>query len=473
MGRWPAPWPTSVHLIGVGGVAMSSLAVLLARRGVSVTGSDRDVYPPASELLARAGIEPRTPYSPSNLPSRPDLVIVGNAVSPGNEELDAVLERDWPLASMAEVVERLLVPGRRPLVVAGTHGKTTTASLLAWLLHDGGRDPSFLVGGLPGNFDCGSRLGGGPDLVLEGDEYDTAFFDKGPKFLHYWPRIAVLGTVEFDHADIYRDADEVTRAFSWLVRLVPRDGTLVYDADDAAAARLAAAARCRRIAVGLAADADLSLADREDRSGGQRFTVLAGGKPAGAVRLALPGVHNAKNALAALAAARAAGLPLERALASLPRFRPPRRRMERVGEGRGVVVYDDFAHHPTAVRLTLEAARSLVPAGGRLVACLEPRSNTMVRAIVRAPLEDALSRADRVVLGPVDRPERFAPEERLDVASLAAGLRSRGVPADGPLPPERIADLLLGELAPGDRVVVMSNGGFGGLARRLVERLRG
>jgi UDP-N-acetylmuramate: L-alanyl-gamma-D-glutamyl-meso-diaminopimelate ligase len=473
MGRWPAPWPKSAYLIGIAGSAMSGLAALLQESGVRVSGSDAAIYPPASEVLAESGIDVRTPYDAANLPGDCELVIVGNAISRGHPELEAALASEVPLASMAEVIERLLVPGRRVSAVAGTHGKTTSASLLAHLHHAAGRDPSFLIGGRPGNFARGERLGRGEDLVLEADEYDTAFFDKGPKFLHYWPKVAILGPVEFDHADIYRDRVAVEFAFSLLVRLVPSTGTLVVHGDDECARRLASEARCRVVETGSAPTAELRIVEREDDESGQGFALARGGRISARVRLALPGLHNAQNAAAALAAAEAAGLPLDQAIPLVAGFLPPRRRLDvRARGGRGVL-YDDFAHHPTAVRHTLETLRTQVPRGGRLIACLEPRSNTMVRSFVRKPLEDALALADMVFVGEVDRPERFEDDERLDVHALVQSLVERGVEAAGPVSTERIIFALDGKTRAEDRIVVMSNGAFGGLPARLARALGG
>ncbi len=443
---------------------MSALATVFKEAGVSVRGSDRAVYPPVSDILRGAGIDVLTPFDEAHLNPAPELVVVGNAISRGNPELERALEAKLPLTSLAEAVEKLLVPGRRVSTVAGTHGKTTTTSLLLWLHHAAGRAPSFLVGGRPGNFDSGGRLGAGKDLVLEADEYDTAFWDKNPKFMHYWPEIAVLGPVEFDHADIYRDLEAVLQAFRWYVRLVPQGGTLVVDGDDPAALALAREARCRVVRIGLGADNDLRAEERVEDTLGQRFRVTRGGVEVGRATLALPGAHNARNALAALAAAEAAGLALAEAVPHLATFVPPRRRLERIAERGGVVVYDDFAHHPTAVRQTLATLRGLVPAGGRLIACLEPRSNTMVRAVVGEGLQDALAAADVVYLGTVDRPERFKDDERLDVGALAAALAARGVDAAGPLAPAEIATRVREAVRPGDRVVLMSNGAFGGLS---------
>ncbi len=473
MGRWPADWPRSIHFLGICGSAMSGLAILAARRGVAVRGSDGAAWPPASEALAEAGIEVRSPWDPANLDPAPDLVVVGNALSRGNVELERVLDEGWPLCSMPEFVERLLLPGRRGIAVAGTHGKTTTASLVAALLDLLGRDPSFVIGGRPGNFGAGARLGAGPDLVLEADEYDSAFFDKGPKFLHYWPRIAVLGPVEFDHADIYRDLADVERAFSLFLRLVPPSGTLVVHGDDPGARRIAGSARCRVVLAGEGETSAFRVVDREDDGTGQEFTLVVEGRDVGRARLPLPGAHNARNAAAALAAVAAAGVDPAEAVPLLARFVPPGRRLELLGERDAVVALDDFAHHPTAVAATLATLRGRVPAGGRLVACLEPRSNTMVRRLVQDSLADALAGADVVLLGPVDRPERFAPGERLDVAALAAALRGRGLVAEGPLPPGELFRRLREIARPGDVIVTMSNGAFGGLPGRIRAWLAG
>lgn len=469
MGRWPAPWPKDAYVIGIGGSAMSGLATLLSARGVRVSGSDSAVYPPASRTLEESGIDVGTPYDAARVPADAELVVVGNAISRGNPELERALDLGLPLASMAEVIERLLVPGRRVTTVAGTHGKTTTSSILAHLHHAAGRDPSFLVGGRPGNFSTGARAGEGPDLVLEADEYDTAFFDKGPKFLHYWPLIAVLGPVEFDHADIYADQAAVERAFALYLRLVPPSGTLVFHADDPVASRLARDARCRVVSAGLDETHDVSALARLDDESGQTFRVARSGRVVAEARLALPGAHNARNAIAALAAAEAAGLKLEEAAGHLAGFVPPRRRLQVIARGDKGIAYDDFAHHPTAIAATLATVREQVPPGGRLIACVEPRSNTMVRAFVADALFDALACADVVYLGQVDRPERFADHDRLDVEALVARLRSRAVAAEGPLDPATIASRVLATSRSADRVVVMSNGAFGGLPGLLEE----
>ncbi|GAB4368283.1 MAG: UDP-N-acetylmuramate:L-alanyl-gamma-D-glutamyl-me so-diaminopimelate ligase [Acidobacteriota bacterium] len=472
MGRWPASWPDRAWFLGIGGAAMSGLACLLAERGTEVAGSDGAVYPPASDVLAEAGIEVRTPFDAANVPTDGRLIVVGNAISRGNPELERALDLGLPLASMAELIERLLVPGRRVIAVAGTHGKTTTASLVVHLLAAAGRDPSFVIGGRPGGFPRGAHLGRGVDLVVEADEYDTAFFDKGPKMMHYWPRIAVLGPVEFDHADIYADQAAVERAFALFLRLVPAAGRIVAHADDPVARRLAGAASAPVTLAGDAPDAAFSAAVRDEDAGGQTFDLLVSGRAEAQVRCALPGAHNRHNVLAALAAVDAAGLPAGQAARHVATFRPPARRLTLIAAGARGTAWDDFAHHPTAIRATLETVRRAVPEGGRLVACVEPRSNTMVRAGTAPALFEALRAADVVYLGPVDRPERFTDDERLDVAALAARLRAEGIDAEGPLEAGEIAARIAAGGRAGDRIVVMSNGAFGGLPQRLAEVLR-
>lgn len=470
MGRWPATWPERVHLIGVGGVAMSGLAALLRQGGAQVSGSDRAVYPPASTMLAAAGIEVHSPFDACHLDPPADLVVVGNAISRGNPELEAALQRGLPIVSLPEVVERLLTPARRVSVVAGTHGKTTTSSILAWLHHAAGREPSFLIGGQPGNFALGAQLGRGIDLVLEGDEYDSAFFDKGPKFLHYWPQIAILGPVEFDHADIYADLDAVRRAFALLLRLLPADGKLIVH-DHPESLALAQRAPCPTVVCGDSQAATVGWVDRHDDERGQRFTLRVDGRELAEVRFALGGEHNARNGLAALAAAQAAGIDWERGAELLAGYRGPARRLQRLHAADGITLYDDFAHHPTAIDETLRTLRGQVAPGGRLVACVEPRSNTMVRPLFAAALERALRRADVVLLAPIDRPERFAPGEALDVAGLVRTLRGGSIDAHGPLHADQIADRVVEQARSGDTIVVMSNGSFDGLTARLVTRL--
>jgi len=364
-----------IHLLGISGTAMASLAGLLEERGFRVTGSDNDCYPPMSTLLAELGIEVRSPYAPANLPEGVDLVVVGNALSRGNPELEAVLERRLPYVSMPEVLKDLFLRGRTPVVVAGTHGKTTTSALAAWLLDSSGRAPGFLIGGVPSNFARSFRSGTGEAFVVEGDEYDTAFFDKGPKFLHYLPAVAIVGNVEFDHADIYRDAGEVEKAFRLLANLVPRNGLLVAGIESERARRVAEGAICPVESFAVEGEADWTAEVLERGATGTRFRLHRKGVAIAQASARLWGPAALRNALAAAAAAHFLGCSGSEIARGLSTFSGVKRRLEVLGVAGGVTVVDDFAHHPTAIRETLLAARGRFP-GARLLSVFEPRSFT-------------------------------------------------------------------------------------------------
>jgi UDP-N-acetylmuramate: L-alanyl-gamma-D-glutamyl-meso-diaminopimelate ligase len=456
-----------VHLIGIGGTAMAALAAMLQEQGLQVTGSDQGIYPPMSDFLARRGIPVRESYDARNIEDGVDLVVVGNAVSRGNPEVEAVLDRGMRYRSLPEMLRDWFIEEKRTLVVTGTHGKTTTASLLSWILYSAGRDPGFLIGGIPANFSEGFRWGRGEDVVLEGDEYDTAFFDKRPKFLHYLPRIVVLGAVEYDHADIYEDLSALLKSFRLLLRLIPRSGSLIVNSTDANAMGLAAEAPCPVVTCALEDPAAAwSACDIHTREGRTRFGVIHQGMDVSSCSWPLAGRHNVQNALLALAAAHAAGIQVEAALPALSTFRGVRRRLEYLGDYGGIQLYDDFAHHPTAIRATLVALRELYPAG-RIWAVLEPRSNTMCRNVFQTALPEALVPADRVVVGAVHRAERIPPAERLDAQGVVEGLRRDGCSAWHIQKVHEIAAFLAGHAGPGDIVCLMSNGGFGGLADKL------
>ncbi len=355
---------------------MASLAGLLRERGHEVTGSDQDVYPPMSTQLEALGIPLRSPYAAENVPPGADLVVIGNALSRGNPEVEAVLDRKQRMTSLPAVLAEEFIRGRTSLVVAGTHGKTTTASLLALILHQAGRDPSFLIGGLPVDFGRSFRLGGGPHFVAEGDEYDSAFFDKRPKFVHYLPDVAVIGNVEYDHADIYPDLAAVQTAFVRLLNVIPRRGLLVAGGESPPLREILSRAPCRVETFGIHGDADWRAVNVRPGPDAWRFSLEVRGRDRGEFALGLAGEHNVRNALAALAVAAEVGVPPEAARAALAGFRGVKRRLEVRGRARGVTVYDDFAHHPTAVRETLKALRATAGGGGRLVAVFEPRSYT-------------------------------------------------------------------------------------------------
>jgi UDP-N-acetylmuramate: L-alanyl-gamma-D-glutamyl-meso-diaminopimelate ligase len=466
-----------VHFIGIAGTGMGSLAGLLRRRGLEVTGSDAGVYPPMRTALEAWGIPVHEGFRPEHvLARRPDLVVIGNVIRSENPEARAARESGLPCMSFPEALYAHAIHGRHSIVVAGTHGKTTTTSLIATLLVEAGRDPSMLVGGIAANFDASFREGAGPDFVVEGDEYDTAFFDKSPKFVHYHADTAVLTSIEFDHADIYRDLAHVEEAFEKLVAQLPPEGTLVAALAHETVARVAGRARCRVVGYAASRDAPVHLAAGAVHATpeGTRFELLADGVPAGSAFLRLHGHIHVENALAALAVLEARGVPLERAAELLPRYRGVRRRQEVRGEARGVTVIDDFAHHPTAVRETLQAMRARYP-GRRLLAVFEPRSNTSRRAVFQRDYALALARADAVVVQVVaDAPIYSATgevRERLSAERLAADVAAAGVPALALPDVPAIVEHLASSCRPGDVVVAMSNGSFGGIWDALLARL--
>jgi UDP-N-acetylmuramate: L-alanyl-gamma-D-glutamyl-meso-diaminopimelate ligase len=451
---------------------MAALAAMLQELGIRVTGSDQAVYPPMSDFLAQRGIPVREGFGPRNLDPDVGLVVIGNAMSRGNPEVEAVLDSGVPYASMPEMVKWWFLQGKRCLVVTGTHGKTTTSALLAWILHCAGRDPGMLVGGIPADFGSGFRLGSGPDFVIEGDEYDTAFFDKRPKFVHYLPRIVTLGALEFDHADIYRDMGEIMGAFRGLMRILPRGGRLIIHEGDANARALAAEALCPVITCGLERDAQWRAEGIRVEHGRTLFRVIHEGEAAAECAWSLAGRHNVLNALLAMAAAHEAGVAVQEAAGAVGTFHGVRRRLERLGQAGGVTLYDDFAHHPTAIQASLEALRSHHPAA-RIWAVLEPRSNSLCRNVFQAALPRALEGADGVILASVHRAERLAPDQRLDPQAVVMDLRARGRQARYLPCLEELVSFLASQCAAGDVVCIMSNGGFGGIQGRLMEALGG
>ncbi len=461
-----------VHLSAIAGTAMASLAGLLKDEGHEVTGSDQDVYPPMSTQLEALGIPVRSPYAEANVPADADLVVIGNALSRGNPEVEVVLDRKQRMTSMPALLAEEVLRGHQCLVVAGTHGKTTTTSILAFLLDRAGLAPGFLVGGVPVDFGRSYQLGGGRPFVIEGDEYDCAFFDKRPKFVHYLPDVAVIGNVEYDHADIYPDLRAVQTAFVRLMLVIPRRGLLVAGVESAALREILPETRCPVETFGIGVEADWRADDVRPEPSGWQFRLTVQGRDEGEFRLRLPGEHNVRNAVAALAAARAAGLEPARARAILEAFGGVRRRLEKKGEARGVVVYDDFAHHPTAVRETLRALRAL-PARGRLVAVFEPRSYTSRTRVFREEFAEAFTRADRVIVAAAHLPGKVPEAQRLSEADLVQGINARGGEARFVASVDSIVALLRDELQAGDRVVVLSNGGFGGIHGKLLDALAG
>ncbi len=460
-----------IHLIGICGTAMASLAGMLQRRGFRVTGSDAAAYPPMSDFLAALDIPVAQPFGAHNLQPAPDLVVVGNAISRGNVELEHVLDQRTPFCSMPQILHDEFLRGKEVLVVAGTHGKTTTTSMLAWIFHTAGLQPSFLIGGIAENFGSSFQLGQGKHFILEGDEYDTAFFDKGPKFLHYFPDSVILTSVEFDHADIYKDLDAVETAFKRLVNLVPRRGRIIaFDAGDSLERSLARAF-CPVERYGSSAKASWRIADLHLEPGRTAWSVMRDGKPWAEFEYAVAGEYNVWNATAAAAMAAGCGIPKEEISAALKTFKSVKRRLEVRAKVNGITIIDDFAHHPTAIAGTLTALRSNYP-GARLWAILEPRSNTLRRNVLQNELAKSLALADEVVVANAFKSEAIPEGERLDLAALAAeilnhGRRARMVPTV-----EGIVQLVAPEMRPGDVVAILSNGGFGGIYEMLPERIK-
>jgi UDP-N-acetylmuramate: L-alanyl-gamma-D-glutamyl-meso-diaminopimelate ligase len=463
-----------VHVIGIGGSAMAPLAGMLREHGYRVTGSDSGVYPPASTLLEKLGVSFFHAFDAAHLQSQPDLVVVGNIIARGNPELEEVLDRRIPYRSMPEILEEVFLPGRHSIVVSGTHGKTTTTAMLAWIFHTAGKRPNFLVGGVAENFGKSYGLGGGEEFILEGDEYETAFWDRGPKFFHYHPDDLIITSLEFDHADIYRDFETYELEFRRLVNLVPRRGRVVIWGDTQesgpALRRAAEKAFCPVETYGFSAGNDWVASDLAVDGAGMKFGVLYKGKPFGDFALAASGRHNVLNAMAAIAVAYGRGICVDDLAKALTTFRSVKRRMDVKGEVRGVLVVDDFAHHPTAVRATIEAARARWP-NRRLWAILEPRSNSMRRKVFEETLPVALALADRVVLGGVFRAQQLGDENRLEPEAVAESVRALGKSARVFPSADVIADQISSEAEPGDVLLVMSNGSFDGLCEKLLVKL--
>jgi UDP-N-acetylmuramate: L-alanyl-gamma-D-glutamyl-meso-diaminopimelate ligase len=465
-----------IHLSGICGTAMASLAGLLQLRGHRITGSDKAAYPPMSDLLRSLGIPILEPYAESNLSPAPDLVVIGNALSRGNPEVERVLDERIPFTSMAALLREEFLVGRESLVVAGTHGKTTTTSMLAWIYQFASREnpalePSFLIGGVAENFGSSFQLRPTRTFIVEGDEYDTAFFDKGPKFLHYFPDALILTSVEFDHADIYPDLEAVKTAFKRLVNLVPRRGLIVaWDGSDNVT-ECAARALSRVERYGFTGEADWRIRNLRHESGLTRWEVWRGGALWAGFEMGLAGEHNALNATAAAALAAGQGIAKEAIQAALAGFKSVKRRLEVRAQVGGVTIIDDFAHHPTAIRETLRALRSVYPQS-RLWAVLEPRSNTLRRKVLESDLVASLRLADRVLLAGVYQQQRIPDAERLHPEDVVQALNAHGTEAELCADVEAIVNRIAPQLEPGDVVAILSNGGFDGIYEKLPARLR-
>ena len=464
-----------IHLIGICGTAMASLAGMLQAQGHRVTGSDAAAYPPMSDQLLAMGITAMQPYNEAHLDPTPDLVVIGNAISRGNVELEAVLDRRLHFTSMAALIHDEFLCDREPLVVTGTHGKTTTTSMLAWIYETASKlnpqfTPSFLIGGVAENFGTSFAVRDSSPFILEGDEYDTAFFDKGPKFLHYFPMAAILTHVEFDHADIYADLNAVKTSFKRLVNLIPRSGRLIaFDASENVT-ECVAKAFCPVERYGFKEGSFWKLTNFQ-AGAISRWTLLRQGEHFADLELPMAGEHNALNASAAAALAAGQGVPVESIIEALKTFRSVKRRLEVRAEIDGITIIDDFAHHPTAIRETLRALRGSY-AGRRLVAVLEPRSNTLRRNVFERELVESLAIADRVVLAEVYQSGNIPAEERLHPAAVVGALNIAGTSAQLLSDADAITTELAATLQPGDVVAILSNGGFGDIYNKLPAALR-
>lgn len=458
-------------MIAIGGTGMAPLACLLQEQGHHVRGSDGPLYPPMSTLLEAVGIEPMVGFDAAHLEPRPDLVVVGNAVPRDNPEAVAAERAGLKMVSMPEALYRFFLAQRRPLVAAGTHGKTTTTALAAWVYHAAGADPGYLIGGLPSNLPASFAVGGGERFVIEGDEYNAAYFDRGPKFLHYRPDTLILTSVEYDHADLYADPEALLAAYRKLVAGLPGDGLLIACGDTPEVRRLAELAPCRVVLYGLGTENQVRPEELEVTSGGYRFRPTDPvGKSAPQVRLAVPGTHNVVNALAVWTAARHDGLAAEHLAAALGEFRGVARRLEELGTVDGVTVVDDFAHHPTAVGKGLEALAGRFP-GRRLVVLYEPRSLTAGRRFLHDAYRGAFARAGKVLFAPIFHAARLTAEERLDLPGLARELGEAGVEVRLCDSVDALLAQAVSEARAGDVMVTMSSGSFEGLPRRLLAAL--
>jgi UDP-N-acetylmuramate: L-alanyl-gamma-D-glutamyl-meso-diaminopimelate ligase len=458
------------HLIGICGTAMASLAGMLVEQGHKVTGSDENIYPPMSLELQRLGIPLHEGYAPQNLLDRPDVVVVGNAITRGNPELEHVLNEKMYYTSMAAVVENNFIRGHHSVVIAGTHGKTTTTSLMAWAMERAGANPSFLIGGVAENFDSSFRITNGPYFVIEGDEYDTAYFDKGPKFMHYLPDSVILNNIEFDHADIYRDIDAVKFAFSRLVNLIPGRGRLIAGWDSELVRELAPRALCGLTSFGIESDARWRADDIRFSSNMTEFSVRFDGTEFGRYTTPLAGLFNVKNCLAVIAGCEELALDRSAVAEAMADFKSVKRRLEVRGEVRGVTVIDDFAHHPTAVRETLLAARARYP-GRRLVAIFEPRSYTAQIKLFQQQFEDALAHADEIVIAGLFHPERYTADTAISPQEILEHLRAGGRAAYYIPSSDEIVREVVPRLKSDEVVVIMSNGSFGGIHDKMLRAL--
>ncbi len=457
--------PKHIHFIGICGTAMGSTAVALRALGHTISGSDAQVYPPMSDVLRGAGITLSEGYGPQNLPATADVYVVGNAISRGNAELEAVLEKKLPYVSMAELLKQEVIQGKRSFVVSGTHGKTTTTTMLAWIFEHAGKNPGFMIGGVPENFTSGARFTNSEIFIIEGDEYDTAYFDKRSKFLHYLPECAIVNNIEFDHADIFENLDAILLSFQRMLNTVPRNGLVLINGDDPNCLTLRAKCPAPLKTVGLGPTCDFRIKLTGSTPESTAFEI--NGAP---FAVPMMGEFNVRNAAMCVCAARFGGLTDEQIREGLSTFRGIRRRQQERGTTHGITIIDDFGHHPTAIRETLRGLRQRYN-GRRLWALFEPRSNTSRRNVLQNELIEALTEADGSVIAAVANPEKVAADQRLDTAKVALAVTSRGKPCWFEANTDAIVNRLKKETRTGDVIVVFSNGGFDGIHDKLLQTL--
>jgi UDP-N-acetylmuramate: L-alanyl-gamma-D-glutamyl-meso-diaminopimelate ligase len=465
------PSHTHVHLMGICGVGMSSLAGMLKEKGYTITGSDQNIYPPISTFLEGLSIPVKKGYSPSNLYPRPDLVIVGNVITKDNPEAGELLQLAIPYLSMPQALKKFAMERKKSIVIAGTHGKTTTSALTAWILEVAGMNPSFMIGGIAKNFDSNFKLSNDSYFIIEGDEYDTAFFDKRPKFLHYDPYVGVITSIEFDHADIYKGIEEIKDSFRHLIEMIPAQGLLCANIDDPAVEDEITQTRCPCMTYAIRQEADLSVGDMTADDNGTRLTIVKGKKEYLSVTTNLYGDHNIYNILAAISIANHLKIRPQIIAKAIATFKGVKRRLEPLGNYNNIRVIDDFAHHPTSVKETTKAVKSHYK-NRRLVAVFEPRSNSSRRNIFQKAYASSFDCADLVILPEPPMMDKIPLHERFSSPRLTANLRERGIEAHYFPNNDNLLDGLLNLIKPGDVILIMSNGSFDNIQKRLLEHLK-
>ena len=454
------------HFIGICGTAMGSVAAALQNRGYTITGSDQNVYPPMSDFLIKNNINVSVGHDENNIPDKVDLVVIGNAMSRGNVEVESVLNRKIPYTSLPELIKRYFLQGKRNIVITGTHGKTTTSSIIAHLLNDNGLNPNLMIGGIPLDIGEGGRFTESEFFVIEGDEYDTAFFDKRSKFVHYMPEIVVVNNIEFDHADIFNNIEEIKLSFKRMLNIVPENGIVFVNGDDNDAVEVTENCRAPVIKVGANDDCDFKIENLNLESFNSSFSIKDN-----SYQLPMDGEFNVRNAAMAIAVSDFLNIDQQNIIESVSKFSGIARRQELRGEEKNVKVIDDFGHHPTAIAATIGALKQRYP-DSKIWAIFEPRSNTSRRNLLQSELEDSLSQADGVIISEVPNPEKVPDGELLDVESVIENLSSRGKEAFIGLSPDDIVNKLIPLTSSGDTIVVLSNGGFGGIHEKLLEALK-